>query len=153
MQRSCAAKVRQNRTGGARALSGAALRKGTTAGSGPGACVAAACAKVCGAGAAAGGASNAKHKTHSNAWVVAVAGLSSPDGTNLTAPEVEHTSTLACGLTTGAAIAAAMDRANQTSTQRAMNLDWRRACNDNMGGIMLDLYQRHHSALRRIMGP
>lgn len=72
--------------------------------------------------------------TQSNAWACMPAGLPAPSSaasleTNLTLPAVVQISVKACGLTTGAATATPMDKANHTSIQRTMERasrrDWR----------------------------
>ncbi len=66
-----------------------------------------------------GGASMMTHKGQSMVWADALASPS-PSATSLTAPALEHTSSIALGLTAGDAMATPNDNANHTSTRRVI---------------------------------
>ena len=73
-----------------------------------------------------GGAPASMHSGQSMGMLPRSCAPSSVCTTTLTAPAAEHTSSIACGLTMGDAIATPSDSANQASTNRARNCTWKR---------------------------
>src|SRR4051812_40266278 len=70
-------------------------------------------------GATAGGAEKETHSGQSSVWPLAGAVPPSDFTTSFTAPAPEHTSSIACGLTIGDAMATPSVNANHASTRRA----------------------------------
>jgi hypothetical protein len=67
------------------------------------------------------------HSGQSMVWAEAVASPS-PNATSLTAPALEHTSSITLGLTAGDAMATPSDNANHTSTRRVIWVERRKVC-------------------------
>jgi hypothetical protein len=77
--------------------------------------------------AARGGAFMMTHSGQSMVWTEAVASPS-PSATSLTAPALEHTSSITLGLTAGDAMATPSDNTNHTSTRRVICVERRKVC-------------------------
>jgi len=75
-----------------------------------------------------GGALMPAHNGQFRVWLVAGTLPSSPVTRTFIAPAPEQMSCIPCGLTMGEAIATPIDKANQTSTKRAISLALRRCC-------------------------
>ncbi len=67
------------------------------------------------------------HSGQSMVWAEAVASPS-PNATSLTAPALEHTSSITLGFTAGDAMATPSDNANHTSTRRVICVERRSNC-------------------------